>query len=94
MTSPHHTTKPSRGWLRVVVRKPPVRFVGVYGDTKLSYGDTKVLLAEVWRLVIGGTRRMPPPRWQNSMIKCPGTFHNVLGTYRKVITHVTLRRAP
>ena len=29
-----------------------------------------------------------------SMIKCPGTFQNALGTYRNAITHATLRRAP
>ena len=28
------------------------------------------------------------------MISCLGTFQNVLGTFRNVITYVTLRRAP
>ena len=28
-------------------QKAPFRFDGVYGDTKLSYGDTKVLLVGV-----------------------------------------------
>ena len=31
---------------------------------------------------------------QASMIKCPGTFQNALGTFRNAITYATLRRAP
>ena len=31
---------------------------------------------------------------QVHVIKCPGTFQNVLGTFRNAITYVTLRRAP
>ena len=49
--SPHPPTKPSRGWLRVVVRKPRLVLFEYRATrlTKLSYyGESKGLLAGVW----------------------------------------------
>ena len=76
-----------------VLRTEALQFAGNEFDGLLANGQMLLSPAcAVWAI----SMRDPNKRFLShfDVIKCPGTFQNALGTYRNVITHVTLRRAP